>query len=130
RRRAEREAEMKAQAEREFQTRAAAEQQRAKEASERAGRDRARAEWIDRIRAKIKANLTLPAELPGNPEAVFEVVQIPSGDIIDVQLRKSSGVRAYDDAVQRAILKSSPLPAPARPEDFQRTLTLRFRPLD
>jgi len=39
-------------------------------------------------------------------------------------------VRAYDDAVQRAILKSSPLPRPDRPELFQRNLTLKFRPQD
>jgi colicin import membrane protein len=31
----------------------------------------------------------LPPELPGNPEAIFEVVQLPTGEIIDVQLRKS-----------------------------------------
>ena len=68
--------------------------------------------------------------MAGNPEAIFEVVQLPTGEIIDVQLRKSSGVKAYDEAVQRAILKSSPLPRPDRPELFQRALTLRFRPLD
>ena len=39
-------------------------------------------------------------------------------------------VRAYDDAVQRAILKSSPLPKPTQPELFVRTLQLRFRPFD
>jgi colicin import membrane protein len=37
-------------------------------------------------------------------------------------------VRSYDDAVQRAILKSSPLPKPDRPEMFRRVLTLQFRP--
>jgi colicin import membrane protein len=52
------------------------------------------------------------------------------GEIIDAQLRKSSGVRAYDDAVQRAILKSSPLPRPERADLFQRSLTLKFRPTD
>ncbi len=66
--------------------------------------------------------MTLPPELPGNVEAIFEVVQLPTGEIIDVVLRKSSGVRAYDDAVQRALAKSSPLPRPDRPELFQRTL--------
>ncbi|HYT96586.1 MAG TPA: protein TolA, partial [Casimicrobiaceae bacterium] len=35
-----------------------------------------------------------------------------------------------DDAVQRAILKSSPLPKPTQPELFVRTLQLRFRPFD
>jgi colicin import membrane protein len=68
--------------------------------------------------------------MPGNPEAIFDVVQLPTGEILDVQLRKSSGVRAYDDAVQRAILKSSPLPRPDRPELFQRSLMLKFRPKD
>ena len=64
----------------------------------------------------------------GNPEAIFEVVQLPTGDILDAVLRKSGGVRAYDDTVQRAIIKSSPLPRPERPDLFQRTLTLKFRP--
>jgi len=61
---------------------------------------------------------------------VFEVVQLPTGEIIDAQLRKSSGVKAYDEALARAILKSSPLPRPERADMFSRTLTLRFRPLD
>jgi colicin import membrane protein len=68
--------------------------------------------------------------MSGNPEAIFEVVQLPTGEIIDAVLRKSSGVRAYDDAVQRAILKSSPLPRPERPDLFARSLTLKFRPTD
>ena len=55
-------------------------------------------------------------------------MQLPTGEVIDVRLAKSSGVRAYDDAVQRAILKSSPLPRPAQAELFVRTLELRFRP--
>jgi colicin import membrane protein len=58
------------------------------------------------------------------------VVQLPTGEIIDAQLRKSSGVRAYDEAVQRAILKSSPLPKPESAELFRRSLTLKFRPSD
>ena len=74
--------------------------------------------------------MVLPPDLAGNPEAIFEVVQLPTGEIIEATLRKSSGSRAYDDAVQRAIIKSSPLPRPDRPDHFHRTLTLKFRPLD
>ena len=117
---------LKAQAEREQVARAA--QQRAD--ADAAAASRAEADYIRRIQAKIKGNVVLPPELPGNPEAIFEVVQLPTGEIIDAVLRKSSGVRAYDDAVQRAILKSSPLPRPDRPDLFHRTLTLKFRPLD
>jgi colicin import membrane protein len=117
---------LKAQAEREQTARAS--QQRAD--AEAAAASRAQADYIRRIQAKIKGNVVLPPDLPGNPEAVFEVVQLPTGEIIDAVLRKSSGVRAYDDAVQRAIIKSSPLPRPDRPDLFQRSLTLKFRPLD
>jgi len=39
-------------------------------------------------------------------------------------------VRAYDDAVQRAILKASPLPRAPQQDLFQRTLELRVRPRD
>ena len=100
-----------------------------KVASETA-RARADIDYIRRIQAKVRGNVTLPPDLAGNPEAIFDVVQLPTGEIIDVQLIKSSGVRAYDEAVQRAILKSSPLPRPDAPDMFRRSLTLKFRPLD
>ena len=86
--------------------------------------------YADKIRTRIKLNIVLPPDIKGNPEAIFDVVQLPSGEIIDVQLGKSSGVRAYDEAVQRAILKSSPLPRPDSPDMFRRNITLKFRPLD
>ena len=87
-------------------------------------------EYIRRIQAKIKGNVIVPPDIAGNPEAIFDVVQLPTGEIIDVQLKKSSGVRAYDEAVQRAIIKASPLPRPDSPDLFRRNLTLKFRPLD
>jgi colicin import membrane protein len=127
---AEREVEQRRQTEREAQLRAQAERESRERATQAASAalTRAQADWIDRIRAKIKSNIILPPDISGNPEARFEVVQLPTGEVIDVRLAKSSGVRAYDDAVQRAILKSSPLPRPAQPELFVRTLELRFRP--
>jgi colicin import membrane protein len=124
---------MRTQAERESQMRAQAEQEanaRAEQAAAGAARSKAQLEWIDRIRSRIRGYINLPPDIPGNPEAIFDVVQLPTGEIIDVKLRKSSGVRAYDDAVQRAILKASPLPRPVPADLFQRNLELHFRPLD
>jgi colicin import membrane protein len=127
-------ASMRAQAERESQLRAQAErelqQRQAQQAAEASARSKAEADWIRRIQAKVRGNVIVPADIAGNPEAIFEVVQLPTGEIIDATLRKSSGNRAYDDAVARAIIKSSPLPRPERPELFQRALTLKFRPQD
>jgi colicin import membrane protein len=84
--------------------------------------------YIDKIRTRIKFNIVLPPDIPGNPEAIFNVVQLPTGEVLQVKLQKSSGVPAYDDAVERAIWKSSPLPRPDKPDQFRRELTLKFRP--
>ncbi len=137
RERQEREAEaLKAAAEREREQadrerQARVEAQRRAEAQARADAfSRAQADYIARIQQKVRGNVVLPPDLAGNPEAIFDVVQLPTGEIIDVTLKKSSGVRAYDEAVQRAILKSSPLPRPDRADIFQRMLTLKFRPKD
>ncbi|HTQ02165.1 MAG TPA: cell envelope integrity protein TolA, partial [Casimicrobiaceae bacterium] len=121
---AEREQQLRAQAEREIQAR------QAQQVADATARSRSEADWIRRIQAKVKGNVIVPSELSGNPEAIFEVVQLPTGEIIEATLVKSSGNRAYDDAVQRAIIKSSPLPRPDRSELFQRALTLKFRPQD
>jgi colicin import membrane protein len=104
-------------------------QQAAKQAAKQAA-SKANDAYIRSIQAKIKGNVLVPPDIAGNPEAIFDVVQLPTGEIIDATLRKSSGVRAYDEAVQRAIIKSSPLPRPETPDLWQRSLTLKFRPLD
>lgn len=110
---------------------AAQEQQKIKEQLARdaaAARSRALATWTDKIRAKIRGNIVLPPDLKGNPEALFLVTQLPTGEVLQVQLVISSGHTAYDDAVYRAILKSSPLPKPDTPGLFERELKLTFRP--
>ena len=87
-----------------------------------------RNEYIERIRSRIKGFILLPPNLQGNPEVEIDVIQIPGGEVLSVKLRRSSGVSAYDSAVERAILKASPLPSPPKPELFERELNLKFRP--
>ena len=86
--------------------------------------------YAGQIKRKIRGNIVLPPDLKGNPEAIFDVVQLPTGEVLSVKLRKSSGHAGYDEAIERAVLKSSLLPRPDRPELFQRALELKFRPLD
>lgn len=88
------------------------------------------AAYIAKLKGKIRSNVVLPPDISGNPEAIFDVVQLPTGEVLSVKLRKSSGHKVYDDAVERAINKSSPLPRPDRPEQFKRSLEIIFRPLD
>lgn len=93
-------------------------------------RFKAIAAWVDKVRAKIRGNIVLPPDLKGNPEALFLVTQLPTGEVLQARLVISSGHAGYDDAVLRAILKSSPLPKPDSPGLFERELKLTFRPMD
>ncbi len=86
--------------------------------------------YIAAISGKVRGNLVMPPDIRGNPEAIFEVTQLPSGEVLNVRLVKTSGHPAYDAATERAIRKSSPLPKPAKTELFSRTLELKFRPQD
>jgi len=91
---------------------------------------KADAAYTGKLIGAIRRNIVLPPDIQGNPEAIFDVVQLPTGEVMSAKLRKSSGHKAYDAAVERAILKSSPLPKPDRPEQFHRELEIKFRPLD
>ena len=70
----------------------------------------------------------LPPGIQGNPKAVFEATQLPSGEVISVRVLVSSGNKALDEAVERAIRKSSPLPKPDQPELFERVLKIPYSP--
>lgn len=108
----------------------AKEEAASKAASQSAARSKGLADYAAKIRGKIHGNLMVPPGVTGNPEGEFIVTQLPSGEVIEVKLRKSTGQRALDEAIERAIRKSSPLPPPDRKEDFVRDLKLQFRPLE
>jgi colicin import membrane protein len=84
--------------------------------------------YIASIAAKIKGNTTYPGstDVPGNPEVVFQVEQLPTGEILSVRKTKSSGIPAFDDAVERGINKSSPLPK-KKDGTVERSLPVSFK---
>ncbi len=67
-------------------------------------------EYAGRIRARIKPNIVFAEDAPGNPKAVVIVGVAPTGKIISRRLEKSSGNKAWDDAVLRAIDRTDMLP--------------------
>ena len=86
--------------------------------------------WMDKINAKIKGNIVRPANVGGNPKAVFEVALLPDGSLVgEPQLKESTGIPTLDAAIERAIKKSDPLPKPDDPAVFERSLRLTFWPL-
>jgi colicin import membrane protein len=61
------------------------------------------------IRAKIKSNLVY-GTVDDTLSATYQITQLPTGEIIGVRKVKGSGSAAYDNAIENAIAKSSPLP--------------------
>lgn len=90
-------------------------------------------EFTDKIKAKIRGNVNKSLCGEGNPELKFEIGLLPTGELSgSPRLVKSSGSAACDEAVERAIIASEPLPLPsdaALMSQF-RNLKLKFRPND
>ena len=105
-------------------------QQRAAQAAQAAAQEKLMNDYIDRVGAKIRRFIVEPPNLQGNPEAQFNVIQLPGGEVLSVKLTKSSGVSVYDAAVERAILKAQPLPPPPKGVEFNdvRELIIKIRP--
>jgi colicin import membrane protein len=88
-------------------------------------------EFKAKIQAKIRSNVNKTLCGNGNPELKFEIGLIPTGELSGApKLVKSSGNAACDDAVERAIRVSEPLPLPQDASLFSqfRNLKLTFKP--
>ena len=68
------------------------------------------ASYAGRIMARIKPNIVFGDTPDGNPMATVEVKLAPDGTIVAKRLVKSSGVKAWDEAVLRAIERTEILP--------------------
>ena len=69
------------------------------------------------------------SEPEGNPQAEVEIKVAPDGTILSQRLLKSSGLKEWDEAVQRAIDRTQVLP---RDVDGRvpSTMVIAFRPRD
>lgn len=68
--------------------------------------------YVTAVRNKIKRSTSFngDTDVDGNPSATFKIEQLPTGEIISVRKTRGSGIGAFDDAVERGINNSSPLP--------------------
>lgn len=64
------------------------------------------------ITAKVRQNWIVPASATEGMSCEVQVRLIPSGDVIQVQLTRSSGDATFDRSVENAVHKASPLPVP------------------
>jgi len=111
---------------------AAAQQAAREKAAQQAAIDNVVNEYKGKISGKIKRNVNPVPDVADNARAEFLVTVLPGGTVLPPKLVKSSGNAAYDAAVERAILKSQPLPLPPDAGLFNRFRELRlgFQPVE
>lgn len=87
------------------------------------------ASYAGRVAARVKPNIVFTEEIAGNPRAEVEVRTAPDGTIVGQRILKSSGVKAWDEAVLKAVIKTEVLP---RDTDGRvpPSLIIDFRPRD
>lgn len=84
--------------------------------------------YADRVRQKVRQNIVYGGEISDDVSAVVKVLLGPDGMVLRATLDKSSGVPGYDEAVLRAIDRSSPFPVEKTGQLGSRTLVLTFKP--
>ena len=96
----------------------------------------ARAAEIEKYKRAITARIMqYYVEVPfqGNPEVEMEIIVLPGGEVLSVRTKRGSGQSAWDNMVERAIIRAgggTGLPVPKDPELFRefRELNLKLRP--
>ena len=83
--------------------------------------------YAGRIVARIKPNIVFTDDVVGNPRVEVEIRTSVSGTILSSRISQSSGVKAWDAAVLRAIEKTEVLPKDIN-GTIPTSMTLGFRP--
>jgi TonB family protein len=84
------------------------------------------ARWIREVKIHVTRAWILPAGF--RTEAFITVVEVdlsPTGDVLGTRTVQSSGNPWYDESVERAIEKASPVPAPPEAGEWQFTFDSR-----
>lgn len=115
-----------------LQEQLAAEQKAQEEARKQAERASAlEADFMEQIKAHVSSHWRYPSVVQPEQEVTVRITLVPTGQVIQVVVIKSSGNLALDRSVEQAIHRASPLPTP---KDFMvfeksfRQLTMKFRP--
>ena len=126
---AEQDARRKAEAARQREAEQALQAQLAEEAAQ-ARAQSALSEFIPYIQEKVQNNWLRPLGSPPGLSCVVQVKLIPGGEVVGTRVVRSSGNRLFDESVERAVQKASPLPLPDDPALFKyfREINFKFVP--
>lgn len=84
------------------------------------------AEWGAKVQALVKRKWSRPPNLPRDLVCRIRISQLPSGEITATRIVRSSGNAAYDNSVELAVRKASPLPRLKDPLAFSKAREIEF----
>lgn len=89
--------------------------------------------YVDKIAKYIERHWSRPFQMNQRMVAKLRIKLVPTGEIVGVTLATSSGSPAFDDSVEIAVRRASPLPVPTDRRLFERyfrSMLLVFDPQD
>jgi colicin import membrane protein len=89
--------------------------------------EQAQTQWAQQITAAISRAWTRMAGTD-NLKCILKIRLAASGAVLDAQVAHSSGNQLFDDSVQRAVYKASPLPLPTDMSAFDPNINICFSP--
>ncbi|MGQ0618789.1 MAG: cell envelope integrity protein TolA [Panacagrimonas sp.] len=84
--------------------------------------------WAQLLNEHIRTRWLRPPGLPPGLRCKVRIEILPNGEVISVKIVQSSGNPSFDNSVENAVYKSSPLPLPEDPKAFERVLEPTFTP--
>lgn len=118
--------------ERERRAAAEAEERERKEAARKARALTVAEKYKLLIRQKVSRNWARPPGAQRGLQCTVRVRLVPSGDVLQVTVAKTSGDEQFDRSVENAVYKASPLPLPGDRDLFEyfREIEFIFNPED
>jgi colicin import membrane protein len=103
-----------------------AEERKRKQQQADAAASKAVAEYTALIKQKVSRSWLKPAGNIKGLKCIVRVRVIPGGDVVSAEVTRSSGNRVFDDSVEKAVFKASPLPMPRDPDVAARMREIDF----
>ncbi len=81
--------------------------------------------FVAAIASRVRQSFTILPGLDGL-SCIVRITVIPGGEVVGVQIVKSSGNQTFDRQAETAVRKASPLPVPSDPRLFQQMRSISF----
>lgn len=86
--------------------------------------------YISSITAKVKDNWRTPARISPDAQCDLRITQTPKGSVTSVKVLNCNpqATKQFQQAAEKAVYRSEPLPTAPVPELFERVITFEFKP--